>query len=556
MRIFQTVKKIISGGGGGNGFIAGVVRAGIALSTRFTLLAGELKSGIAISQSPTTQRGAEMKPGIAMTDLGATGGFVADAKPGIAMTPAPSNLSPASSLMAPGLAMVQSLRSALLEAVRPGIAMSDIGATGEAEKPPMTPGLAMSTVINSMNTPATPGFDIKAIICTGTRRVGGNAVVETAVGGRTDWANDANAISGTDGIHDGSNATLTGNALGARGGQLELSYADHLSKDKLRITSAKLHFYGQVSGTLANNADVALKWDDGRGTFLTLETITGDANFLTTPKTHDVTASFNSWTGHNNLRTAMSGNPAIAETWVAAFDACELELEFEYKYIEDLSASLKDGAVLGRVIPTIGAGPDYGIAFDGVDRNHASQGVLVGVASDQDFAVRGRSGDWTMDLRFKPTVAINNYVAGRFNNTGAGSDWLFQMLWGGGLALMRFNYTDAASALVALDTVQDIAVNDTVHIRVKKSGSTLSIEKNGVAGGSSSTAPHATPQNIESWLGRSSVFSYNTNGNPFPFTGTIYEFRLSDVARSDDWTLPYVADANTKALYRPTEILP
>lgn len=157
------------------------------------------------------------------------------------------------------------------------------------------------------------------------RRVGGNAVVETAVATRTDWASDANVISGANGKHDGSSATFAGNLLGARGGQLELEYANLVNKSALTIQQVLLHFYGSVAGTALNNADVQLRWSKG-GAFTTLETITADVNFLAAPKTFDITSQITSWADLDALRTAFRAESALGETWTANADACEVEI--------------------------------------------------------------------------------------------------------------------------------------------------------------------------------------------------------------------------------------
>ena len=159
------------------------------------------------------------------------------------------------------------------------------------------------------------GFDLVG-------RYGANAVAETAVAGRTDWTNDANAT----GVRNGSSAGFAGDALGARGGQLELDYADPVGKDSLVISSARLLFYVQVAGTLLDNADVQLRYAIGGGAFVTAATITGDVNALTVPRVVDLTALATSWPLVASVRAAVRADAGLGETWTAALDAVELEV--------------------------------------------------------------------------------------------------------------------------------------------------------------------------------------------------------------------------------------
>lgn len=320
-KIFQTVvrkvRKIIAGGG--NGFIASVIRWGISVSTQIRLIGARNLVGVALTT--TIAALFVVKPAVAFALLGAYGASLAAANVGVRI----STQIAIKIGQVPAVRVVLAALTAYGTTINAGIRTTLLGVAGVIGLMNLTPAVRLSTVIRSFLTPQIPAFNIVQVTYSLTKRTGGNAVTETAVGGRTDWASDANAISGTNGIHDGSNATFAGNLLGARGGQLELSYPNSVGKSELTITSAKLYFYGSVSGTLLNNADVQLKYDIGAG-FVTLETITGDADFSATPKVHDITASLNTWAKFDALRAAVSASSAAAETWSATLDAVEIEI--------------------------------------------------------------------------------------------------------------------------------------------------------------------------------------------------------------------------------------
>lgn len=266
MRIFQTVKKIIAGGGGAVNAKADQ-RAGFSVGIVLQLIAAEIRAGVSAAMAP--------------------------------------------------------LVLATRQAVGALVTTSVSGSTSADQRAGVTAENRCSGTPNKVDVRG--GADVVQTTISLTRRVGGNAVTETAVGGRTDWATDANAISGTNGLHDAAVATFAGNALGARGGQLELDYPNHVNKSALTLTSVKLFFYGRVFSTVVNNADVQLRWEKGAG-FTTLATITGDDDFRTTPKQFDITGSIASWSDLDALRSAMRTNAALGETWQAEFDACELEI--------------------------------------------------------------------------------------------------------------------------------------------------------------------------------------------------------------------------------------
>ena len=180
-----------------------------------------------------------------------------------------------------------------------------------------------------------PAGDVLRVTYDLVHRSGANAVAQTAVNGRSDWTNPANAQGDWNNVL----AAFAGNALGARSGRLDLDYADFPDKADLTITAARLFFYGRVFGTLGNNATVILQWTRG-GATLPLQTITGNLDFLAgaggsnglefdilgTPLGGPLAAGIESWDHLNSLRTFITADAALGEIWGAEIDAVALRV--------------------------------------------------------------------------------------------------------------------------------------------------------------------------------------------------------------------------------------
>jgi hypothetical protein len=308
-----------------------------------------------------------------------------------------------------------------------------------------------------------------------------------------------------------------------------------------------------VAGTTLNNADVQLRWAANGTTFTTLETITGNATFNVTPKVYDITATFDSWVGYNALKTAARCDAAIAETWNVTLDAVEIEILAEYRYAEDASGNLRDGAVLGRVLPTVVALTGYGnaIAFDGVARGDASQGILLG--ADNAFGLRGNSV-FCLDMVFKANAfASFKYLAAR--SLGAIYDWLFYIGGNDGTNMeLRFQYlsnTDTDVIMVSTPASY-FPINSIVKTRVTYDGTTIRMYVNDMVTpvASSTVARKAAAATNWTYIGRGVASA------PAPYQCDVGMVRFSDVIRTDDLSGPFVTDANTIALYQCEAILP
>lgn len=158
--------------------------------------------------------------------------------------------------------------------------------------------------------------------------VNATSVVQTAVGGRSDWA----LISSSTGVPDSDNglppttptncANIAGSLLTAIGGRLDLSYAATAGKTTLTITKVELLFYVRQNGTALNNGNLITQWSKG-GAPITLQTITGDVNNIGTPIIYDITASIATWAEIDLIKTYASFSVASTNLTTANVDAVQ-----------------------------------------------------------------------------------------------------------------------------------------------------------------------------------------------------------------------------------------
>lgn len=187
-------------------------------------------------------------------------------------------------------------------------------------RPLQVAGIALTSRLDAggAGTRNVPGMKIRRIQFDLTHRRGANAQAGTGDA----WTNPGNAIDGTDGKHNGTVATRAGQVLSATDGTLTLDYPNFANKSTMTITSVKLHFYVQQAGTVLNNGGLILR--DGA---TVLETITGDVNSLTTPRTFDVTAAHTTWASLDSLQSVVRANLGIGTNLVTcSVDAVELEV--------------------------------------------------------------------------------------------------------------------------------------------------------------------------------------------------------------------------------------
>lgn len=225
--------------------------------------------------------------------------------------------------MRPGIRLSATAR--LVSMLKPGVALLRAFATGTASVL-IKPGFALANrATGTLSKPiAVPAFDVVHSFVNLTANRAANAVVEEAVGARTDWANDANAT----GPVNGSVATITGNSLGSRGGRLVLSYPANVAKDALTITKVELKFHINQAGTSLGNGSLRIGYEINGGARVELAAFTGNIDALVTPQTFDITAAVGGvWSRIPTIKTYVEFNAAALNTSSASVDAVLVHIQ-------------------------------------------------------------------------------------------------------------------------------------------------------------------------------------------------------------------------------------
>lgn len=232
------------------------------------------------------------------------------------------------SVVRAGLRIAADLAATLTHTARCAVRVTP-RASGAPAKPNTKPGLRVAANrLAARGVPQKPAVNITRIRYDLTHRRGGNAVTEEAVNGRTDWVNDANAISGALGKNDGSSATISGDLVESRSGRLRIDYPDLANKTPLTITSVKLFFYVAHSGS-AGAVTIQWKLSSDAG-WTNIDTLAG-VNHLTSPYEADLTAARAwTWSDLDALQAGVQGllsPPASGSSGTC--DAVELEIVAE-----------------------------------------------------------------------------------------------------------------------------------------------------------------------------------------------------------------------------------
>lgn len=152
-----------------------------------------------------------------------------------------------------------------------------------------------------------------------------NAVQQVAMGGRSDWTNITNAT----GKPNGTVSTLTSNALGNRGGALQLDHQNAVGKASLSITSAEVRYYYRQEGTVLDNGNLTLQYDKG-GPQTTVVTEKGNVDFLTSPRVVPLPAGYlASWADVDAFRATVIATYGLVAGIVDSLDAVELVVNAE-----------------------------------------------------------------------------------------------------------------------------------------------------------------------------------------------------------------------------------
>lgn len=323
-RIFQTVVKRVTQASGGNGFVASVAKAGIALANRFNLIATEIKPAIAITADQHSFRGPTQAPGVQASLIGAVGTSSVQALEAVAVTASLRDAAASNAQQNPGMALAASLQAVSPSSIplAPAVAMAANGASGDAAKPAQSPGINTSARISEFNSPQVPSVDIVQVVYNLSHRSGSNAATEAnGPCARQDFDTPANA----QGLHNATVCACPGNALAARCGRLNMAYADFVGKSELTISQVQLHYYTNVTRLLS--ASMTLGYNIGAGD-VTLEVVSATANNLTAPRTHDITAAIGGdWSKLNALVSHVIADlAALALNDTVQVDAVELEV--------------------------------------------------------------------------------------------------------------------------------------------------------------------------------------------------------------------------------------
>jgi hypothetical protein len=179
------------------------------------------------------------------------------------------------------------------------------------------PGFTTSSVLTMTTPPAqTPAFDVVRL----TVDLTGTYGAATQSGG-SGFTNPTNAL----GAHNGVSATHAGAATSSPA-SLQLAYPSFPNKDSLTITSVIAKVYYNQTGTTLNNGVLACSLLKGgaAGTIVASVSDTGNVDFMTTPRSFDVTSSFTTWADLATFAAVFTHNTPAANFGACAIDAVEL----------------------------------------------------------------------------------------------------------------------------------------------------------------------------------------------------------------------------------------
>ena len=194
-------------------------------------------------------------------------------------------------------------------------------------------GLSSIIKFNSLQIPKDPAFEVVQISYNLNHRKGGDLVTQiNNTCGRQDFANPNNAL----GSHNGSVSQMDGNLLAARCGILLIDYDNFFNKTLLTVDQVLLHFYYSLT-TLLSATTVGGYILTGSSLFtLFSDPALTNQNFLTTPRTFDITTNVKNWATTNSqndwwaldgLQSRLAGNiNGLALNDHIALDAIEVEI--------------------------------------------------------------------------------------------------------------------------------------------------------------------------------------------------------------------------------------
>lgn len=318
MKLFVIVKKAVQQAITGAANFVVHVRPALMLRAVARIVAARTNAGIALVSRVSNAVAARVSPALRIgpTKLVAR----------TLLRPAPSlraALSGIGARSAPAVSVARSpatLRGRLL----PALSVLRGFVTGTAGAQPK-PAVAMSNRnLGTARAPQVPAFDVPQTFVTLQRTAGASSWVEEPVAGRSDWATEVNAT----GKANGATATCTGNALGARGGVLVLSYPAHVNKTALTITKVELHFHIAQTDTFLNNGTFAWGYRISGGGNVPLGNNVANFDALVTPLVYDLTGVVaGDWSKLDTIKTYLSHNSPLGAAAVSRADAVHLYVE-------------------------------------------------------------------------------------------------------------------------------------------------------------------------------------------------------------------------------------
>jgi len=314
-KIFPIYRKIANIIVSSAGFIASAINWGLQHTNQIRLIAANTK--IAGKFTLFNKLNAIINTGLASSKPTVAGNTSVNATSGLQLTTIAANLTN----QLPSFTSIASIRSPIGTAINSAFTATLLGFAGVMDNIPLNSAAALSTIIKELLMPTVPAANIVQITYDLTSRKGANTATEAnGPCGRQDFDTPANAV----GIHDTVVATCAGNVLAARCGRLNMTFSPSFGKTNLTIVQVQLHFYYQITRLLTASASGG--YTLGGDTQLFSDT--ASANYLTTPRTFDITTAIaGSWTNIDNI-----GAYLIADIGAAALndnvsiDAVELEV--------------------------------------------------------------------------------------------------------------------------------------------------------------------------------------------------------------------------------------
>jgi len=221
-----------------------------------------------------------------------------------------------------------------------------------------------------------------------------------------------------------------------------------------------------------------------------------------------------------------------------------------YPTVEDFGPNKLHGVVVGEGMQIVQNSDmtDYGFAFTGVNDGTLSNGVSFGISN-----VLSPITPWTLEVKLTANLLSKTQsVIGKWGADSIDRHFVIQIDDNNRLVASAVMF---GSTIIVLQDTVPLSGSTDYDIALVWDGTVLYLFKNGNFVTSAPFARMQLPsENVSFWLGRDDD---DKNGNtPNPFSGTIYQARLSGVARYTTGYTPvaYTLDDDTISLYELNEV--